>query len=132
LPYGYLTRPAFPGEVDYFKKNPTVSGMAAEDGRIVLNPFSLLSDKQREAVKVNESVRLFLRNSKFPLLFGVTPGQRSLFAKTPYGKRGAENDLRATIIGRILSGDRSAGPYTPEQLFHADMIHRSLLYGGRR
>ena len=114
--WGYEIRDSlFPGEDRYFRQNPKVTGMAADDGRIIINPYSGLSNMQRQSVVKNEAARLYFRENqnRFKFDFDPTPEQQQSFRGSPY-----ENDpynLRATIVARILSGDPSAGNYTPRQ-----------------
>jgi hypothetical protein len=123
----YLMRDKlYPDEDTFFKANPHVAGMAAEDNKITMNPYSPLKPQEKEAVKVNELTRLYLRNSKTPLEFGLTDQQRKAFKD--YSKD--ENDIRATIIGRIVSGDSSAGSVTPEQTEAANQV-RSALFNSK-
>ena len=76
----YLMRDKlYPGEDTYFKSNPHVGGMAAEDNKIIMNPYSPLKPNEKEAVKVNELTRLYLRNSKTPLNFNLTDNQKKSF-----------------------------------------------------
>ena len=42
----YGIRDPFASELDYFKKNPTVSGMATEDNKIILNPYAKLNKEE--------------------------------------------------------------------------------------
>jgi len=101
----------FPGEDDYFRRNPNVTGMAAEDDRIILNPYSRLSDTERRAVMMNEAARVHMRRNFDAPQFSLTDEQRTRFKDYSAD----ENDVRATVAARILSGDPSAGTSTPEQ-----------------
>ena len=104
--YGYPVRAPYPGEDTFFKGRPEVGGMAAEDGKITLNPYSKLSDDEKSSVAKNEAIRLWMRDKKPNLSFPVSPKQKQAFANTEYG--GDENALKQTIVARILSGDPSA------------------------
>lgn len=109
---GYKIRQQlFPGEDSYFKSNPTVTGMAAEDGQVILNPYAG-PDVNRDAVAKNEALRLFLRDKNIEPGYALTEQQRGTFAGTPYAKD--EAALKASIAARIYSGDPSAQA-TPEQ-----------------
>ena len=126
---GYPVRQPYPGEDDFFRKNPTVAGMAGEDDAITLNPYSNLTKEQQSAVALNEAVRLYLRKSKLDPDFKIEPTQTKLFAD--YEKSGIPGereakDVRATIIGRLISGDESAGPYTAEQRKAAEIVARRM------
>ncbi|OAN44962.1 hypothetical protein [Magnetospirillum moscoviense] len=48
LPGGVEQREPWPGEVDFFRRRPDVTGMAAEDGRVVLSPFCQLIESQMQ------------------------------------------------------------------------------------
>ncbi len=124
--YGYETRTPYASEVEYFKKNNHVTAMAAEDGRIIFNPFSKLTPEQRNAVGQNEATRLWLRENKIDPQFNMTPEQTKFFAGTDYGKPENAMMLKHTLIGRILSGDPSAGAVTPMQKQWADWVMENL------
>ena len=47
--FSHLVREPDPSELEYFEGNPAVTGMAAEDNRIILNPHSQLSDDERQS-----------------------------------------------------------------------------------
>jgi len=111
--YGYEIRSPHPTEETYFKTNPVVSGMAAEDGRIVLNPYSKLSEAQRAAVTKNEAARLWLREHRVQPSFRLTPEQLQAFQGTPYSQD--ELALKHSILSRFISGDPSAGAISEEQ-----------------
>ena len=105
-----IRKKLYPGEDEYFKKNPHVAGMAAEDNKIILNPYSGLNNQQKQAVVANEGARIFMRTTGFKPDFAVTPQQKKLFLN--YGN---DQDVKETIVGRILSNDSSAGDVTKEQ-----------------
>ena len=122
--FGYRIREPFDSEIKYLKANKNVSGMATEDGNIILNPFSGLSSSQKKSVAQNEAVRLWLRKNKIDPPFLPTMEQVDSFRGTPY-----ENDilnLKHTIVGRIISNDPSAGKITPEQKIFADILGKKL------
>ena len=120
--YGYEIRDPNKTELQYFNSNPHVSGMAAEDNRIILNPYSKLSPKESKAVGINEAVRLYLRQNKVNPDFELTPEQKKTF--TNYSKDPI--DIQHTIIGRIISGDPSVGKTTKEQAIWADWMHQAI------
>jgi lysozyme len=109
-------------ELDYFSQNKNVGGMATEDGKVIINPYTNLSDKEKKAVAMNEYSRLEMWKGKRPT-FELTPEQRETFKDY-----GSEQDIRETVVGRIVSGDPSAGNITPEQkdfatnLFNKDKL----------
>ena len=108
------------------------AGMAGEDGRIVLNPESGLSGVERAAVARNEAARLYLREIGGAPGFGITPEQEVRFMGTPYGPRGAGQDLRDTIIGRAVSGDPSSGKLTAIQELIGHLVRGQLETRGKK
>ncbi len=110
---GFSGREPTQSELEFFRKNPNVSGYAASDNKVVLNPFATGTVKSK--VFQNEATRLFLRGKDVPL-FKLTPDQQERFAT--YGSedpKGQQRNIRETILARILSEDRSAGETTKEQ-----------------
>lgn len=125
--YGYEIREPYDSELSYFKSNRNVSGMATEDGKIILNPYSGLSEMERHSVLVNEATRLFLRdNPEYGDIFEVLPHQREQFKGTPYYDKKNERDLKHTLIGRIISGDPSANTANRQQIAIANKIKELL------
>ena len=113
-------------EQEFFRKNPTVAGMAAVDDKVILNPNSKLSASEKNAVILNERARIKMRND--PNLtpdFALTTEQQNFINKTVY-KNARPVDQKATIAGRILSGDPSAGRSTPEQLNFVERLRKSM------
>ena len=118
--FGYpLREKLFDGEDHFFSKNRHVSGMAAEDNSIILNPYSPLSKTELDAVARNEGARLYMRERGITPRFEVTPEQQKFFVGSAY----AENPdaMRQTIAARIISGDPSARA-TPEQIAEVQAI----------
>jgi len=116
--YGYEVRQPFDGELGFFKQNAHIAGMAAEDGRITINPFSSLSDDEKTQVAKNEAARLFIRQKNIPMGFDLTEDQIKSFKGTAYDvtqNPSVLDDLKASIIGRALSGDPSSGTLTKQQ-----------------
>ena len=112
---GVPIRPPFKGELDYFRKNPFVAGMAAEDNKIIINPFTQISDQQKQAVAVNEAARVWMRTKKdYVPEFTLTKQQEQYLDTTTY-RNAPVADRLATIAARLLSGDVSAGVPTAEQ-----------------
>ena len=124
--FGYKVRGAYQGEDEYFKKNPNVAGMAAEDGRIVLNPYSKNGPQEQESVAKNEAIRLWMRDQKLQPKFNLTDAQKKQFEGTEYGKPGNEMHAKHTIIARILSGDPSAKDATPMQKKWAESVMKRI------
>jgi hypothetical protein len=122
--FGYAVRQPYQSEDAFFLLNPNTTGMAAEDGRIVLNPYSGLKYEQQLAVAKNEAIRLFMRESQIDPQFKVTPEQMKSFQGTAYGTN--EPALRQTLVSRILTNDPSAGNVTDEQRRAAQSIMQQL------
>ena len=101
-----------PGEDKFFKGRPEVTGMAAEDNTIILNPYSSLSKKEQGFVAQNEALRLKMRKDDFDPKFEVTDEQKAFFEGTEYASD--PKAMRQTVLGRIYGGDPSAMA-TPEQ-----------------
>lgn len=114
-----LLRDPYASELEYFKKNPSVAGMATEDDRVILNPYSG-PGINKDAVIKNESVRIFMKKNKIVPDFSLTTQQLNKFKGTEYEKN--ELELKRSIVARILSGDPSAGDVTQEQRKYADYV----------
>jgi hypothetical protein len=111
-----LIRNPYESELEYFKSNPTVSGMAADDDKIILNPYSNLSKQEQDAVALNEYGRIVMRtNPQFAPNFLLTDEQNKFLGSNSY-KDAPEQDKMATIAARLLSNDPSAGTPTIDQL----------------
>ena len=126
LPKGAEMRKPYEGEMQYFQKNQHVAGMATDDGKIILNPFSNLKPEEYQSVAVNESARLLMR--KDPSLvpnFELTDQQMRMLDTGTY--RNADPvDRRATIAARLLAGDPSGGVPTSEQQAFVDSLKKRL------
>ena len=118
-------RKPFASEMQYFQNNPEVAGMAAEDDKVTLNPFSKISPQSKEAVFHNESSRIYMRNNLRPA-FDLTNEQMQTLKNTPYGSVGQEQNAKETIAARIFSGDPSAGKPTDQQLEFVDLLKKSM------
>jgi hypothetical protein len=113
-------------ELDYFKSNPTVSGMATEDNKVILNPYSKLSKAEKDAVALNEYSRIIMRtNPNFAPNFKLTDEQTKFLGSNTY-KDAPEQDRMATIAARLLSGDPSAGTPTIDQLKFVNSLQEYL------
>ncbi len=124
---GIEERTPYASENEFFRNSPHVGGMAAEDNRVVLNPFSALSANEMDAIRANESARAYMRKNDVQPTFDLTPTQQMNFAT--YSPNVL--DQRSTIAARILSGDPSAQDVTPDQkafatLLRAMMINRTI------
>lgn len=114
--FAKFMRTPYESELEYFKSNPSVSGMAAEDDKIILNPYSKLSKAEKDAVALNEYGRIIMRtNPNFAPNFKLTEEQNKFLNTNTY-KNAPEQDKLATIAARLLSNDPSAGTPTIDQL----------------
>jgi len=122
-------REPFPGELKFFRSNPEVAGIATDDDAITLNPFSQLDEDQRSSVILNEASRLYMRKFRIAPKFQITPEQRAFFLgmqqKGVPAER-ADEDIRETIVGRILSNDPSAQNATPEQIDFTNKLRKFM------
>lgn len=109
-------------ELEFFSKNPDVSGMAAEDGRVVINPFARLTPAGGSSTILNENVRLYLDENKITPEFDLTPKQKQFFAAYSPNER----DVKNTVLARIIAGDKSAQDVTVEQRRFAEKVHREM------
>lgn len=117
-------REPYASELEFFKANPHVAGMAAEDDKVILNPFAThLSYSEKQAVVTNERARIQMRTGPKPD-FELTPAQ-----KREFQNYGSEQDIRETVAARILSGDPSAGTATKEQ---QDWVKQNLTIEDRQ
>ena len=113
----------FPGENDYFRKNPHVTGMAAEDNRIIMNPYSTLTDAEKQAVMMNEAARVHMRVGNFDApRFVLTPEQEKAFS----GYSANPEDRLSTVAARLLSNDPSALTPTPEQTEYVQRLRKFM------
>jgi len=124
-----LLRDPFQSELDYFSKNKNVTGMATEDNRIILNPYSNLNEKQKNAVIKNEAARILIRSGKIEKPnFDLTEEQKKFLEGTTY-KNASEEDRKATIAARLLAGDISGQNATEDQMSYISKL--SDLFGGK-
>lgn len=122
--YGYEVREPYESEMEFFKKHPETPAYAAEDNSIVVSPYADLTPEQRNGLLMNEASRLYMRENKIIPDFDITPEQQDSFANTPYSDN--LDAMRQTIVGRILSNDRSAGQFTPSQQRYTNWIYDQL------
>jgi len=99
--------------------------MAAEDNKVILNPYSDLTEKERQSVVVNETARILMRQDDFRPDFDLTEEQKKFLNSTNY-KDASPEDKAATIAGRILSGDPTAGSPTKQQLDFVNKLYQQL------
>lgn len=119
------TRQPYEGELKYFQTNPTVAGMATEDNKIILNPYSQNSPEEQQAVARNEAIRLFLKEMEYTPSFDLTKQQQSFFKGSEYEKNPEE--AKKSIIARILSGDPSVGKASAQQSKEAASISNQIM-----
>ena len=112
----------YDGEDAYFKTNPHVGGMAAEDDTVILNPYSKLSKEEKEAIVQNEKARLTMRNGYPRPNFDLTEEQAKAFGNYSPDIQ----DQKETVVGRILSGDPSQGEITKQQKQYAEELKRFM------
>jgi len=125
LPKGIKMRNPYNSELEYFKKNPNVAGMAADDNKVILNPFANRKPEEYQSVAINESSRILMRQPKYAPKFDLTYQQKSFLDSTSY-RNASEDDRKATIAARILSGDPSAGIPSNEQMLFASELRKQL------
>jgi hypothetical protein len=118
-----LLREPMGGEIDFFKENPHVGGMMTqEDYMVALNPHSKLSDAEKQQVMRNELARVIMHRTKVPE-YEITPEQQYHFSTMNKGRSyGGPEDIRATILARIATGDSSALNATSEQMKYAKQL----------
>ena len=126
--YGYEIRKPGVSERLWFSKHRDTAGMATEDGKIILNPYSNLDKPQRQLVIKNEASRLWLRENNIVPDFELTPEQKQSFTNTPYAND--EGALKQSVLGRIISGDPSALNVTPRQAEWADWLDNRMKQAG--
>ena len=122
--YGYEIRKPGVSERLWFSKHRDTAGMATEDGKIILNPYSNLDKQKMQSVVKNEASRLWLKENNIVPDFELTPEQRQGFIGSPYAND--EMSLKQSILGRIISKDSSALNVTPIQQEWADWLNKNL------
>lgn len=125
LPKGIKMRTPYNSELEYFKKNPNVAGMAADDNKVILNPFANRKPEEYQSVAINESSRILMRQPKYAPRFDLTDQQKSFLDSTSY-RNAPDEDRKSTIAARILSKDPSAGIPSNEQTLFANELRRAL------
>jgi hypothetical protein len=125
LPKGIKMRDPYESELKYFMQNPNVAGMATEDNKVILNRYSNLSADEYQAVAINESARVLMRNPKYMPDFDLTTEQVRNLDTTDY-RTASEQDRMATIAARILSGDPSGGTPTTAQMMFVKELREAL------
>jgi hypothetical protein len=126
-PGGVKVREPSESEKKFFKENPDIPGMASEDHNVVMNPYKALDDTTRNAVIKNETVRAFMHKQGIEPSFTLTKAQQAAFSTINKGSSyGSEQDVRETVVGRILSGDPSAGTVTQDQQEFANRLKQEM------
>lgn len=118
---GVPVREPYESEQEFFRSSPHVAGMATQDDRIAINPFSGLDKDQQNAIVKNEASRVWMRRPEWQPEMPLTPDQSERFATY-----GAPTDQRSTVIARLLSGDASAGSASQEQLEFAQSLASAM------
>lgn len=121
----YGMRKPFPGELTFFKERPEVAGMATEDDKIILNPYSELTPVEKEAVARNEALRIYMKQNNISPEFDLTKAQEKMFAGTEYEKDPIA--AKQSILARILSGDPSAKDATLDQTLEAQKLQEQIM-----
>lgn len=101
-------------ESEFFAENPIVAGYAAEDDRVVLRPG--LPPNHAPIVHALEGARIEMRRNGDSFSAPLTQHQTGLLRK--WNARHYLSDpvaARQSVVSRIVSGDPSMSPYTPEQ-----------------
>jgi hypothetical protein len=121
----YGIRKPYESEINFFKDRPEVGGMATEDNKIILNPFSTLSPSEKSAVARNEAIRLYMRQNEIAPEFDLTKSQQKMFMGTEYEKDPVS--AKQSILARILSGDPSAKDATLDQTLEAQRLQEQIM-----
>jgi hypothetical protein len=121
----YGIRKPYESEIKFFKDRPEVGGMATEDNKIILNPFTTLSPSERSAVARNEAIRLYMRQNEIAPEFDLTKSQQKMFMGTEYEKDPVS--AKQSILARILSGDPSAKDATLDQTLEAQRLQEQIM-----
>lgn len=121
-------REPYESELQFFEQNPNVTGMATEDNKVIVNPFSKISAAERESLVLNERARLAMRQGLIdPPNFVLTPEQMAFFSRINNGRPyGNPQEIKETLAARILSGDPSAQRATKSQLEYVNELRRVL------
>ena len=117
----------YPGEHEYFGSHPKTRAMAADDNRVILNPYAGLTDNARQSLVQNEMARILMRTGQVPRpAYQLTPEQQAALAQTEYA--GApEQARRETIAARLLAGDPSGGMPSGDQKAFVGALARMLM-----
>ena len=126
--YSYSEREPYSSELEFLKTRPDVGGMATEDNHVIINPYSPLTEEEKNYVRELEQARLVMRNGYPRPTFELTPKQKEFYSTVQNGKPYSEDiqDIRETIASRILVGDETAQDITKEQQEYADKLAEAL------
>lgn len=124
-PVGGSIRDPYPTEDEYFKNSPKVAGMATEDNKVILNPYSTLSREEYQSVANNEAARIVMRDEKFTPNFDLSEEQISNLKGTTY-ENSDDISRKSTIAARIVSGDPSGGKPTKQQQEYVSKLQDEL------
>ena len=120
-----LLRDPYESEMDYFKKNPHVAGMATEDEKVIFNPHSKAIPEHENSIYRNEASRVYMKKHGIKPNYELTDKQKKSFEKY-----GSPDDIRQTIAGRIISNDESAEDVTPDQREFVKKLAAQMLKEG--
>ena len=130
-----------PDTLEYFKNNTQVRGMAVGGGMsasapdsprvVMVNPYAKLPPESEKYLIDNERIRHFIDEKKYDFTSKPTAQQVAFFKGEEYGKPEHEKYLKQTLVARVITGDESAGDFTPEQLEEASKVFRDYQKAGR-
>jgi hypothetical protein len=126
----YPMREPYPTETAFFLGNPTVAGMAAEDGSIIFNPTwaEKATPQQKQGLYYLEASRHHMKTDDAWKDIKFTPEQEKYFKSMGdqyYSKLG--DSTKQTLVSRLLVGDEIPdAPYTEEQQKIADKIWSNM------
>lgn len=115
----------YPGEDKYFKENPNVGGMMTEDNKIIINPYSKLTDEEKQSVIKNEKIRLKFKQNNIVPNIDITDEQRATFKGTPYENN--DDAIKQTLVARIMTGDPSAKATKEQTIVANKTLTQTLL-----
>ena len=126
LPKGIETRAPTKSELEFFKSKPYVPAYAADDNKVVLNPFAPRKKAEFQATALNEAARILMRTKpQYQPKFELTDQQKRMLDSTEY-RNAPEADRKATIAARLMTNDSSAGIATSEQTLASEELKRAL------
>lgn len=120
-----LQRDPYESEVEYFKKNPHVAGMATEDEKVIFNPFSKVIPKHSDSIYKNEASRIYMKKNGMRPDYEITEDQKKRFEGY-----GSPQDVKETIVGRGISGDESSGDLTEHQRKFIKQLSNQMIRDG--